>query len=100
MLPPRSASRNFLPPEGDAAPAVWQSQSRGPCSNGEAPSYSLSLRERAGASRCGSRRACAGLDSVKRAGLRPACGLQDRGSRSCGPCRVDNPSSARDHPIF
>ena len=30
-LPPRSlASRSSLPPEGAAAPAVWQSQSRGP----------------------------------------------------------------------
>ena len=38
MWPPRSfASRNSLPPEGAAAPAVWQSQSRGPCSVEEAP---------------------------------------------------------------
>ena len=35
MSPPRSfASRNSLPPEGAAAPAVWQSQSRGPGLNG------------------------------------------------------------------
>ena len=43
--------------------------------------YSLSLRERAGASRCGSRRACARLDSVKKAGLSPDCGLQNRAPR-------------------
>ncbi len=135
ILPPRSlASRNSLPPEGAAAPAVWQSQSRGPCLKGASTSYplslreragvralrlrycphgrslrvapsppegaaapaarrsrfrgpclkgastscSLSLRERAGASRCGSRSACALLDSVEKAGLRPDCGLQDR----------------------
>ncbi len=36
--PPRSfASRNSLPPEGAAAPAVWQSQSRGPCLKGAVP---------------------------------------------------------------
>ncbi len=45
-------------------------------------SYSLSLRERAGASRCGSRSACALLDSVKKGGLSPASGLQDRDPRS------------------
>ena len=45
------------------------------------PSCSLSLRERAGASRCGSRSACALLDSVKKVGLSPACGLQDRAPR-------------------
>ena len=48
-LPPRSfASRNSLPPEGAAAPAARQSRFRGPCWNGAATSYSLSLRERAG----------------------------------------------------
>ena len=32
MLPPRSFTAcNFLPPEGAAAPAAWQSQFRGPC---------------------------------------------------------------------
>ena len=32
MLPPRSFTAcSSLPPEGAAAPAVWQSQSRGPC---------------------------------------------------------------------
>ena len=36
MSPPRSlASRSSLPPEGAAAPAVWQSQFRGPCLNGK-----------------------------------------------------------------
>ena len=30
-MPPRSLTAcSFLPPEGAAAPAVWQSQSRGP----------------------------------------------------------------------
>ena len=45
-------------------------------------SHSFSLRERAGASRCGSRSACALLDSVKKGGFSPACGLQDRAPRS------------------
>ena len=32
ISPPRSlAARSSLPPEGAAAPAVWRSQSRGPC---------------------------------------------------------------------
>ena len=44
--------------------------------------YSLSLWERAGALRCGSRSACALLDSVKKVGLSPASGLQDRAPRS------------------
>ena len=44
-------------------------------------SCSLSLRERAGALRCGSRNACALLDSVKKGGLSPASGLQDRAPR-------------------
>ena len=39
---------------------------------------SLSLRERVGASGCGSGRACARQDSVKKAGLSPDSGLQDR----------------------
>jgi hypothetical protein len=38
MLPPRSLTAcSSLPPEGAAAPAVWQSQSRGPCWVGESP---------------------------------------------------------------
>ena len=37
--------------------------------------------ERAGALRCGSRSACALLDSVKKVGLSPASGLQDRALR-------------------
>ena len=80
--PPRSRTAcRSLPPKGAAAPVARQSRFHGPCSNGMAPSYSLSLRERAGASRCGSRSACALLDSVEKAGLRPACGLQDRAPR-------------------
>ena len=58
---------------------------RGTCANLAAccgVSYSLSLWERAGASRCGSRSACALLDSAKKVGLGPACGLQDRDPRS------------------
>jgi anthraniloyl-CoA monooxygenase len=33
MAPTLFTSCNALPPEGVAAPAVWQSQSRGPCLN-------------------------------------------------------------------
>ena len=33
VAPTLPASRGSLPPEGAAAPAVWQSQSRGPCLN-------------------------------------------------------------------
>ena len=79
MSPPRSlASRSSLPPKGAAAPAARRSRFRGPCLKGASTSCSLSLRERVGASRCGSRSACALLDSVEKAGLRPDCGLQDR----------------------
>ena len=36
--PPRSRTAcRSLPPEGAAAPAVWQSQSRGPCPAEEPP---------------------------------------------------------------
>ena len=38
-------------------------------------------RQRAGAPRCGSTRACAHPDSVTKAGLSPDCGLQDKASR-------------------
>ena len=43
--PPRSLTPcSFLPPEGAAAPADWQSQIRGPCLKGEdAPSQAASL---------------------------------------------------------
>jgi hypothetical protein len=34
MAPTLVASRTALPPEGAAAPAVWLSQSRGPCLKG------------------------------------------------------------------
>ena len=35
VAPTLPASRGSLPPEGAAAPAVWQSQSRGPCLKGK-----------------------------------------------------------------
>ncbi len=54
MWPPRSrTSCRSLPPEGAAAPVARQSRFHGPCLKGRfalplTPSYSLSLRERAG----------------------------------------------------
>ena len=49
QLPPRSRTAcRFLPPEGAAAPVARQSRFHGPCWGEDSPSYSLSLRERAG----------------------------------------------------
>ncbi len=76
-MPPRLfASRNALPPEGVAAPVARQSRFHGPCWNGEALSYRQLLEENLRT--CGSISACALMDSAKKVGLSPACGLQDR----------------------
>ncbi len=48
MWPPRSRTAcRSLPPEGAAAPVVWQSQSRGPCWWGIVRPQSLEARPRA-----------------------------------------------------
>ena len=72
----RRTSKNFDPlPPALLSPARtgWENK----CGFGL---HSLSLRERAGAERCGSRCASAHLDSVKKPWLCQGCGLQDRAS--------------------
>ena len=98
--PPRGPLRLWPGEAGSTAPAGGDRRPKGAACCGSSPAaptrrereqtaagvrfYSLSLRERAGASRCGSRSACALLDGVKKVGLSPACGLQDRAPRLPG----------------